>query len=103
MSGLDPGYGETPLPFDELAMLLPQVAQEFDTPVTRVAVYEVEQACEDAVREALVPRAASGGLGLRELLTDWWLRDLHARLYENVWVWAGRYRTLEYSIGIDRG
>ncbi len=101
MTTLEPSYGSTPLDFEELDALLPEVAAVIGDPVTKAAVYELEQAYEDAVREALMIRAASGELPLEELLADWALRDLHARLYENVWTWAGAYRRREVSIGID--
>ncbi|KZM77082.1 Fic family protein [Cellulosimicrobium sp. I38E] len=101
MSGLDPDYGSTPLDFEELDALLPEVAEAIGDPVTKTSVYELEQAYEDAVREAFVVRAAAGELSLTDLLTDWTLRDLHARLYENIWTWAGVYRQRELSIGID--
>ncbi|RXR21759.1 hypothetical protein EQW78_16660 [Oerskovia turbata] len=101
MTGLDPDYGGTPLDFEELDALLPEVAEAISTPPTKAAVYELEQASEDAVREAFVLRAAEGELPLADLLTDWMLRDLHASLYENVWIWAGVFRQRELSIGID--
>lgn len=101
MTGLDPGYGTTPLDFEELDALLPEAAELIGHPVTKIAVYELEQEYERAVREAFLPRAASGELPLPDLLTDWSLRDLHARLYENLWSWAGTYRLRELSIGID--
>jgi Fic-DOC domain mobile mystery protein B len=28
-----------------------------------------------------------------------WLRDLHRRMYDQVWTWAGRYRTTDRSLG----
>lgn len=101
MTGLDPDYGTTPLDFEELDALLPEAAESIGDPVTKAAVYELEQEYESAVREAFLPRAASGELPLADLLTDWSLRDLHARLYENLWSWAGTYRQRELSIGID--
>lgn len=101
MTGLDPDYGGTPLDFEERDALLPEVSEAINDPLTKAAVYELEQAYEDAVREAFVLRAAAGELPLADLLTDWTLRDLHARLYENVWIWAGVFRQRELSIGVD--
>lgn len=101
MTGLDPDYGTTPLDFEELDALLPAAAELIGDPVTKAAVYELEQEYESAVREAFLPRAASGELPLEDLLTDWSLRDLHARQHENLWSWAGTYRQRELSIGID--
>lgn len=101
MTGLDPDYGTAPLDFEELDALLSEAAELIGDPVTKAAVYELEQEYESAVREAFLPRAASGELPLADLLTDWSLRDLHARLYENLWSWAGTYRQRELSIGIE--
>ncbi|WP_135848907.1 Fic family protein [Serinibacter arcticus] len=97
---LGPGYGETPLGFDELDALLPSVRNMLGEPVTKAAVYEIEQAYEEEVRAALAPAAGNGDLPVEELLTTATLRDLHARLYENVWTWAGALRTREVSIGV---
>jgi hypothetical protein len=36
---LTPGYGETPLPHDELTALLPHVVKVLEKPVSRAAVY----------------------------------------------------------------
>ena len=40
---LTPGYGETPLPHDELDALLPEVIEILDKPITRADVYDLEQ------------------------------------------------------------
>jgi Fic-DOC domain mobile mystery protein B len=36
-----------------------------------------------------------------EVVSDVFLRELHARLFGQVWTWAGKYRTTERNIGID--
>lgn len=36
-----------------------------------------------------------------ELLTQHYLRDLHRRMYEDVWTWAGKLRTRQTNIGVD--
>ena len=38
---------------------------------------------------------------LEALLDDTYLRDLHRAMFGDVWAWAGTYRRLEMSIGID--
>lgn len=48
---LDPGYGETPLPFDELDALLPKVRDSLPEPITRAAVYDLEQSVQEEVVE----------------------------------------------------
>lgn len=68
-----PGYGETPLPFEELDVLLPQVRASLSEPITKTMVYDLEQAIEAEVTEVLLTAAISGRLELGELLTDRYL------------------------------
>jgi hypothetical protein len=59
---LTPGYGGTPLPDDELAALLPDIVQILGEPVTRAAVYDLEQGIHEQVAEELVTAALEGSL-----------------------------------------
>lgn len=97
---LTPGYGETPLPDDELEALLPRIAELLGTPITRAAVYDLEQGVQEQVTEELLTAALDGALGLEELLQDHFLRDLHARLYSEIWTWGGAWRRRELNIGV---
>ncbi|MCV7230389.1 Fic family protein [Mycolicibacterium komossense] len=97
---LNPGYGQTPLPHDELTALLPEVVEVLGEPVMRADVYDLEQALQGQLEDELMPAAIEGALPLAELLTDHFLRDLHTRLYGPIWDWAGRWRRLELNIGI---
>jgi fido (protein-threonine AMPylation protein) len=97
---LTPGYGETPLPHDELTALTPGVVEILDTPITKAAVYDLEQAVQDQVSEELLTAAIEGSLLLDELLSDYFVRGLHARLYGDIWLWAGRLRQHEVNIGV---
>ncbi len=97
---LTPGYGETPLADDELVALLPDVVQILGEPVTRAAVYDLEQGIQDQVAEELLTVALEGSLQPSELLTDYFLKDLHARLYGDIWTWAGKWRTRDVNIGV---
>jgi len=36
----------------------------------------------------------------KNVLTDTFLRDLHTRMFRNVWKWAGKYRKTDKSIGM---
>jgi len=36
-----------------------------------------------------------------DLLTEGFVRELHKRLFGDVWVWAGTFRTTEKNIGVD--
>lgn len=97
---LTPGYGETPLPHDELDALLPEIVEILDKPITRADVYDVEQGVQDQVVEELMPAALDGSLPLDDLLSDHFVRDLHTRLFRPIWEWAGRQRQLEGNIGV---
>jgi fido (protein-threonine AMPylation protein) len=97
---LTPGYGQTPLPHDELAALLPEVVVVLSEPVTRAAVYDLEQGLQDRVADELMPAAIDDSLPLDEILSDYFVRDLHVRLFGPVWNWAGRWRRTEVNIGV---
>lgn len=97
---LTPSYGETPLPHDELTALLPEVVDLLDTPITRAAVYDLEQGLQDRVFDELMPSALDGSVPLDLLLSDYFVRDLHTRLFGRVWSSAGRWRRLELNIGV---
>ena len=97
---LTPGYGETPLPHDEISALTRNVVDIFDVPITLAAVYDLEQAVQDQVAEELLTAAIEGSLLIDELLTDHFVRHLHARLYGDIWVWGGRLRQHEVNIGV---
>jgi fido (protein-threonine AMPylation protein) len=97
---LAPGYGDTPLPDDELSALLPHVIDVLDKPISRANVYDLEQAVQEQVAEESLTAAFDGSLPLDEILTDYFLRDLHTRLYGDIWAWAGRLRQHELNIGV---
>jgi fido (protein-threonine AMPylation protein) len=97
---LTPGYGETPLPDDELEALLPEIVDLLGRPITKAAVYDLEQGVQEQVAEELLTAAIEGALGLDELVNDYFLRDLHARLYRGIWTWAGVWRRHELNIGV---
>lgn len=97
---LTPGYGETPLPQDELTALLPEIVDILDVPVTRAEVYDLEQGLQDQVVDELMPAALDGSLTLDDLLTDHFVRELHSRLFAPIWQWGGRQRQLEVNIGV---
>ena len=98
---LPPGYGETPVPDDELEWLLPDVRELLEEPISKAAIYDLEQAVQADVTEQLSPRVLSGDLPLDELLSDRFLRELHKLLYGDIWAWAGVFRKRELNIGIS--
>lgn len=97
---LTPGYGETPLPDDELGALLPHIADLLERPISKAAIYDLEQAVQEQITEQLLTMVLDGTLGLDELLNDFYLRDLHTRLYGDIWAWAGVWRRRELNIGV---
>lgn len=99
----DPGYGETPLPFDELDALLPEARAALDEPITKAAVYDLEQAVEAGVAEELLRAVLEARLTLSALLQPAFLHDLHMRLYGRIWRWAGQNRRHLLNIGVDPG
>ncbi|MBO0899490.1 Fic family protein [Cellulomonas sp. zg-ZUI222] len=100
MTPLEPGYGETPLDWDELAALLPDARDALPDPPTKADVYDLEQAVQTAVTEDLVSTVLDGTVSVADVITDRFLRDLHARLYGDIWTWGGRLRRYELNLGV---
>lgn len=97
---LTPGYGETPLEHDELSALVPEIVDVLGKPVTHADVYDIQQGQQEQVFDALMPAALDGSLPLDELLSDYFIRDLHTQLFGPIWQWGGRPRQLELNIGV---
>lgn len=97
---LTPEYGETPLEGEEFDALLPAIRELLGEPVTKAAVYDLEQALQLETAERLLAQVLDGSLQLNDLLTDHFLRDLHRQLYGEIWEWAGRQRLREINIGV---
>ncbi|GAB3052512.1 hypothetical protein GCM10027053_10620 [Intrasporangium mesophilum] len=57
---LSPRYGETPVPGDELDALLPKVRMLLGDPVSRAAVYDLEQAFQQEAAEDLLTAVLEG-------------------------------------------
>ena len=64
---LAPGYGETPLPHDELMALVADAEEILDKPITRAAVYDLEQGFQDRVSDELMPAAIDGSHSARRV------------------------------------
>ena len=85
----DEPEGATPLDPDELEGL------KFSHVTTRGELDALEQA---NIEQGLI------WLGRRrksDVLTDQFVRQLHKRLFGDVWSWAGTYRLREKNIGVD--
>ena len=84
------GDGNTPLSPEEQADLIPNLA-------TKEELNEFERAnILVAYDWALTPR----NFRRQDPLTEPYLRDLHLRMFDQTWKWAGLYRTTEKNIGI---
>jgi Fic-DOC domain mobile mystery protein B len=83
------GDGHTPLGDDDRQGL------KLSYVTTRGELNEAEQ--ENILRARQRRRPPT----LEALLDDKYLRDLHRAMFGDVWAWAGSYRRLETSIGID--
>lgn len=92
--GLDLDYddGQTPLDEDEKdGLLIPTVT-------TRGELDEFEQ---QNIEEAL-QWIYSRKFGAETILTEKFIRSIHLRMYGNVWKWAGKFRTTNKNIGVDK-
>ena len=86
------GPGQTPLDEDEKeGLLIPTIAtkEELDE-------YE-QQNIEEAILWSLTRR-----FRLRQLFTEAFVKDVHKRMYGNVWAWAGEFRKTNKNIGVDK-
>jgi fido (protein-threonine AMPylation protein) len=97
---LTPGYGETPVLEDDLDSLHLRIRDSLGQPVSKAAVYDLEQVVQADVAEDLVTAVLGGGLTVDDLLSDHFVRELHRRLYGEIWVWGGVLRTRELNIGV---
>lgn len=96
-----PGYGETPITDEEAEALLPSVREALGEPIRKADVYDLEQAIAEEVAEERATAVISDAVGLEELLTEHLIRDLHTRLYGDIWQWAGRFRSRDMNIGVS--
>lgn len=101
--GIEPGYGETSLEPEEVDALTPQAREIFGDHPKKIELYQAEQAINDDVSIALLDDIVDGRLELADILTYTFLRDLHQKLYGDLWTWAGRYRTRDLNIGVNPG
>ena len=97
---LAPEYGETPASDEELDALTGEAKHVLGEPISKVAVYDLEQALQEQVAEDLLLSAYERTLALDVVLDDHFVRQLHQRLYGDVWSWAGSYRKRELNIGV---
>ena len=90
MSPLTEGEGNTPLSADERADLLPNLANQ----------EELNEWERQNIVEAYAWALAPNNLRRRDPLVEPYVRDLHRRMFDQTWRWAGAYRTTEKNIGV---
>lgn len=92
--GLELNYeeGQTPLDEDEKeGLLIPTIA-------TKGELDEFEQQnIEQAIQWTLTRNFKQ-----EEILTEAFVKEVHKRLYNDVWAWAGEFRKTNKNIGVDR-
>ncbi|WP_426326363.1 mobile mystery protein B [Pedobacter sp. R-06] len=92
--GLDLIYigGQTPLDEDEKEGLL------ISTIATREELDEFEQQnIEGAIKWSIGKKIKSD-----KLFTESFIKNVHKRMYKDVWLWAGAFRKTNKNIGVDR-
>ncbi|NCS88467.1 MAG: cell filamentation protein Fic [Ignavibacteria bacterium CG2_30_36_16] len=91
--GLDLDYtdGQTPLDEDEKdGLLIPTIT-------TRGDLDEFEQLGVEKTNEWLLTKKFSTD----KILSEEFVRDLHKRMFADIWRWAGEFRKTEKNIGVD--
>ncbi len=81
--------GMTPLSAEEQGDLIPNLA-------TREELNEWER---QNILEAHVWALDARNIGRQDPLAEAYVRELHRRMFDQTWKWAGRYRSTEKNIG----
>lgn len=97
---LEPDYGETLLNHEEGEALTPAARQLLGTPIRKADLYDLEQRIQVEVADEWWESLLNLNVPMRDLLDDYFVRDLHRRLYASVWEWGGRQRSRETNIGV---
>jgi Fic-DOC domain mobile mystery protein B len=92
--GLDLDYanGQTPLDEDEKDDLL------IKTITTRGELDEFEQLGVEKAIEWTRKRT----FGFQQILTEEFVRELHKRMFDGIWKWAGQFRASNKNLGVDK-
>ncbi|MEM6685604.1 MAG: mobile mystery protein B [Bacteroidota bacterium] len=91
--GLELNYvdGQTPLDEEEKEGLkMPSITLQRE--LDELEQLNIEKAVEWTIRTKLKPE---------KVLTEKFIKDLHKRMYGDVWKWAGEFRRTEKNIGIS--
>ncbi len=92
--GLDLDYtnGQTPIDEDEKEGLL------ITTITTRGELDEFEQLGVEKAIEWVRKRT----FGLQQILTEEFVRELHRKMFQDIWKWAGQFRTSNKNLGVNK-
>ncbi len=92
--GLDLDYkdGQTPLDEEEKEGLL------IKTITTRVELDEFEQLGVEKANEWLLGR----NLDINKIITEDFIKELHKKMFGDIWEWAGEFRKSNKNIGVDK-
>lgn len=86
----DPVHGQTPLDPDEAEGLVPALSTQ----------QELNQFEAQNILEALLWARSSRAIR-KQLLSVDTLKQLHRRMFDQTWKWAGRFRLTQKSIGVE--
>ena len=89
---LDSTDGQTPLDEDEKESLL------ITTITTRGELDEFEQLGVEKAIEWTMKRK----FGLEQILTEEFVKELHKKMFADIWKWAGQFRTSNKNLGVDK-
>lgn len=84
------GEGNTPLSPEEQADLIPNLA-------TKEELNDWER---QNILEAYTWALSPNNLARRDPFVESYIRDLHRRMFDQTWRWAGAYRTSEKNMGV---
>lgn len=89
---LDFSDGQTPLTPDEReGLLIPIITTRGQ--LDEFEQLNIQQAVEWSISHTLPPG---------RILSESFIRELHRRMYSQVWRWAGEYRTTNKNFGVDK-
>lgn len=89
----DPVYGSSPIDPDHFEFLLPE-----HSGLTTLSELNEVEAFNIAEADAWL---GEQDVDLAELLSQAFLRELHRRMFSEVWTWAGMLRSRETNLGVD--
>ena len=92
--GLNMEYidGQTPIDDDEIENL------KIKTISTQEELDEFEQLNIEEAMQWVLSRKFKVG----QIFTEKFIRELHQRMFGNVWSWAGQFRKTEKNIGVEK-